>query len=214
MRLDLAQFLETDQPQTRQPVGLSALAQFFQPRQLDFSCGDDDLPAHVVGHAMLAAELHHRGGSGDAQPSLQRSGLVVDAGVDHAAIVPALVAGNTTFLLQHQQALAWEAARDLQRYTEANGATTDDDYVVPRIEHAKTRGEVPGLNPRAACWDFLVYDERHGCALTRIRRGSRRGPSHRHVVSHRIWRRISSATSAGAGAGARHAQQHDWQKQG
>src|SRR5579859_4234567 len=172
VRLDLAQFLGTDQPQTRQPVGLSALAQFFQPGQFVFACGDDDFSTHVVRNAMLAAELHHCGGSRHAQPRLQRTGLVVDAGVNYAAVVPALVAGNSTFLLQHQQALAREAAGDLQPYTEANGAATDDDYVVARIGHAKTR-PTPGLNPRAACWDLLVYDERHGCALARIRRGSR-----------------------------------------
>src|ERR1051326_3203002 len=140
---------------------------------------------------MLAAELHHRGGSDNTQPRLQRSGLVVDTRMDYAAVVPALVLRDATFFFQHQQALAREAAGDLQRYTEANDAATDDDHVVARIGHAKRRPTC-GLNPRTRCWDFLVYDERHGSTLAGIRRCSRRGTGHRDVVSHRIWRRVSS----------------------
>ena len=52
---------------------------------------------------MLEAELDHRRGSTDAKTRLQRARLVVDAGVNDAAVVSALVARDAVFFLQEQQ---------------------------------------------------------------------------------------------------------------
>ena len=84
---------------------------------------------------MLAAELNHGRGAHDAEASLHRARLVIDAGVNHAAVVSALVAGNAVFLFQHQQLEMRQAARDFEGDAESDNSTADDDQVVARIDH-------------------------------------------------------------------------------
>ncbi len=65
-----------------------------QPRQLLPLGGDDQLAGHLVRDPVLRAELHHLGGAAHREPRLQRSGPVVDAAVDHAAVAARLVQGR------------------------------------------------------------------------------------------------------------------------
>src|ERR1700688_2508161 len=97
--------------------------------------GHDDLAADVVWNAVLAAEVNHGRGSGDAEAGLQGSGLVIDAGVNDAAVVSALVASDTVFFLEEQEPQVGKTARDFERDAKADGATADDDHVVARVGH-------------------------------------------------------------------------------
>ena len=135
MRLDFTQFFRPDQAQTGQAVGFSALSQFLQPRHFIGASGDDDFATDLVRNSVLAAELDHGRRSTDAQLGFHRPWLVVDAGMNHAAVVSALVAGNAVFLLQNQEPTTWKAARDFERNPESDHTTADDDYVVARIAH-------------------------------------------------------------------------------
>jgi len=90
-----------------------------------------------VRDAVLAAELDHGRGSGNTEARLQRARLVVDARVDKAAVVAALVAGNAVFFLQDQKPQAWEAACDFESNGKAYDAAADDDYVVARVGHSR-----------------------------------------------------------------------------
>ena len=74
---------------------------------------DDDLAADFVRDAVFAAELDHGCGAGNAEARLKRSGLVVNARVDDAAVVAALVAGHGLFLFEKQKPLSGETASDL-----------------------------------------------------------------------------------------------------
>ena len=49
------------------------------------------LPLRDMGHAVPLAELVHQSLAFDAEPRLQRAGRIVDAGVDHAAVMRARV---------------------------------------------------------------------------------------------------------------------------
>ena len=135
MRLDFSQLLRSDQAQAGEAVGFSALAQFLQPRQFVSVGSDDDFAAHFVGNSVLAAELDHGRRSGHAKPGLHGSRLVVDAGVNDAAVVAALVAGDAVFFFEEQQAQAGKAARNFERDPEPHHTTADDDDIVARISH-------------------------------------------------------------------------------
>jgi len=52
---------------------------------------------------MLAAELDHGRGSAHAKTRLHGTGLVVNAGVNDAAVVSALVTGNPVFFFEQQE---------------------------------------------------------------------------------------------------------------
>ena len=54
----------------------------------------DQLAAFLEGNAVVAAETLHRGGAGNAVAGFQRSGAVIEPGVNNAAVVAGLVGGD------------------------------------------------------------------------------------------------------------------------
>ncbi len=85
--------------------------------------------------AMLAAEFNHSRGATHTKPRLQRPRLVVDAGVDDAAVVSALVTRYARFLLEQQKPLLRKTPCDLQRNRESDNSAAHDDNVVARGIH-------------------------------------------------------------------------------
>ena len=163
MWFDLPQFFWANRTQPKQSVRLSTPAQFVEPWEFFFLGCDDDLSANPVGNSMLRAELHHLRGARDTEAGLERTGFVVNAGVNDSAVVSTLVAGNTIFLFKHQQALMREAAGYFKRDSQTDGPTSDDNYVVSRVDHA-------GGTRVSVAAQILVYDERHQHALPGIGR--------------------------------------------
>ena len=74
---------------------------------------------------MLLAELPRHRGAAAAQRGLQASRQVIDAGVDHPAVVAALVRGDPVFLLQHGHADAGEPDGQLACDRQADDAGAD-----------------------------------------------------------------------------------------
>jgi hypothetical protein len=126
VRLDFAQFVRSNQAQAGKAIGLSPLAQFLQPREFLGVGRDDDFPADLVRNAS-AQNRTMAAAPGTQEPGLHRTGLVVDAGMNHPAVVSALVAGNALFFLEKQQTEMRKAARDFERDPEPHSATADDD---------------------------------------------------------------------------------------
>ena len=58
-----------------------------------------------------------------------RSGLVINARVNDAAVMTALMLAHALFFFQQQQAKMGEALCDLERDGEADNASTNDDDV-------------------------------------------------------------------------------------
>jgi len=102
VRFNFAQLFPLKHPQSNQAIGLATLQQLLETRDLCFAGGHNHLPADFMLQAVLAAEFHHGGGALDAKLGLQGSGLVINAGVNHAAVVPALVTGDSVFLFDQQ----------------------------------------------------------------------------------------------------------------
>ena len=104
VRLDLAQALGTDHLEAGRRIGGAAPMQLLQARQLVGSGGDHHLAADLVGDAVHLGERHHFARPLHRVARLQGPGLVVDAGVDDAAVVTGLMRGEAIFLLQQDGA--------------------------------------------------------------------------------------------------------------
>jgi len=128
-------FFGSDEAEAGQAVSFSALAEVFEAGEFVRMGGDDDFATDLVGDVVFAAELYHGRGTGYAEAGFQRAGLVIDAGVDDAAVVSALVAGDAVFFFENEETEMGEAAGDLEGDGEAYRAATDDDYVVTKIGH-------------------------------------------------------------------------------
>ena len=63
--------------------------------------GDDQLARLRMGDAVGIAERPQQAGPAGAEPRLERTRLVIDSRVNHAAVVPALMGGNPRFLFEH-----------------------------------------------------------------------------------------------------------------
>ena len=88
-----------------------------------------DLAAALVGDAVLVAEVVQPADALDAQPRLQRAGLVVDAGVGDAGVRAGLVHADAVLALEHDDPGVRVAALELARGRQADDAGADDREV-------------------------------------------------------------------------------------
>ena len=84
---------------------------------------------------MRAAELDHGARTLDTQRRLERSRLVVDAGMDDSAVVAALVSADAIFFFENEQPKAGKAPRDIKCDGEADNASAYYQHVAARIGH-------------------------------------------------------------------------------
>ena len=128
VRLQLVQPLDADLL-ARDAVGLAALQDRVHRPQILRLAGDDDLAADLIVDAVLVAErLHHRLATA-AVDGLHAAGLVVNAAVQHAAVVAGLVVGERLLLFEDDDLLVGVAGRQLVRGGEADDAAADDGDV-------------------------------------------------------------------------------------
>src|SRR5258706_11872303 len=137
VRLDFVQLIGTDKAETRESVGLAPAPQFFQARNFLCARGYDDFAADLVRQAMRAAEFDHGARALDAELRFQRSGLVINAGVNDAAVVAALMPAHAVFFLEQQQAKAGESLRDLKGDGETDNTSADDEDIVAGVGHER-----------------------------------------------------------------------------
>ena len=151
MRLDLDQFGPLDHPQTLHAVRGSALEQILKPTELVLAGRDDQLARRLAGNAAFIAIADHFRRSGDAQLGFQRTGRVVDAGMDHAAVVAGLMLSDLALFFEHDDLGARAAAQYLARGRQSeNAGAGHHDVAVPG------RG-LRGRNDRL----FSCFEETH-----------------------------------------------------
>ena len=73
-----------------------------QGRNLTLVARDDHLPADVVWDAVLLAEGNHRCVPLPAELRLERSGFVIDSGMNDAAVASGLVSREAVFLFENR----------------------------------------------------------------------------------------------------------------
>tara|TARA_A100001037_G_scaffold114756_1_gene104551 strand:- start:829 stop:1224 length:396 start_codon:yes stop_codon:yes gene_type:complete len=95
---------------------------------IGFGCYDQ-LPAAVVGDPVFTAEFDHPVATIYRQFGLQRSGDVVQTGMDDAAIAPSLVGGNLVLLLEDDDRDARQPCLEGVSRREAEDAAPHDDDV-------------------------------------------------------------------------------------
>ena len=90
---------------------------------------DDKLSAALVCHRFGAAEVVHEVASLHTQPRLERAGRIVEAGVNHAAVVRAGIEARAHVTLEHADACAGTGDRARRRQPCHAGADDRDFYV-------------------------------------------------------------------------------------
>ena len=144
VRLDLAEALRADQFQTRHAVRDAALVEILEARQFVLLGRDDHLADHVVGDAVLLAEVDQLLLAGHAEARFQRAGRVVDAGVQDAAVMAGLMLADLALFLQQHQPQARPAVQQFQRRRQPDDPAADDRDVPRSLCHP-----VPLLRARA-----------------------------------------------------------------
>ncbi len=110
----------------RHAVGLAALVNPLEGRQLFFVDGDDHLAANFVGDALLLAELDQGLATLAAVDRLERAGLVVDARVNHARVAARLVCSEAGLFFEHDDFFTGIEPLKLITSGEADDAAADD----------------------------------------------------------------------------------------
>ena len=112
-----------------QAVLQTTLVETAEALQLGFIHGDDELAADFVGDAVVAAEGGHFLDAGDGEAGLQGAGLVIEAGVEDAAVVAGLVKANAGFFFENDNLTAGKTGGELEGGGQADDAAADDDEV-------------------------------------------------------------------------------------
>lgn len=95
--------------------------------------GDNDFAANFMGNPVFLAETDHRGAALDAKPRFQRSGLIVQASVYDAAVVPRLMRSDLIFLIKNENPKARVPPGQFQSDRKANDSGADDGNVAVLI---------------------------------------------------------------------------------
>jgi len=149
MRFDLARLYLVQHFQTEDSVGLPAFQQSLQPGNFFGTGRNNDLAADLDRNSVLATEGLHRGRALHAQFGLQRTGLVIDSGMNDAAVVSTLMAGHPVFFLDQQKAKLGEGAAKLQGGRKSYNSASDNHNVKALIRHGLAR---PDQNVEGAAY--------------------------------------------------------------
>src|ERR1019366_10094293 len=102
MRLDLAHLAAVEPAQPFEAVGGAALLEVAQARHFAVIGRHHQLSADIVRDSVFPAELRHLADARNREPRSQRSRFVVEAAVQHAAVVSGLVLADRTFLFEYR----------------------------------------------------------------------------------------------------------------
>src|SRR4029434_6243611 len=125
-------------PNALKSVGFAATMQFFQAGELALLRCDDDLAAALVSNSVLLAEAVHQLASFDAVLSFQGTGLVVEAGMDDAAVMARLMRGIAIFGFQQDQPHGRSGVQEGMGSRKTNDAAPDYRNVVRHFAHGRT----------------------------------------------------------------------------
>ena len=144
VRLDFAQRVEDQDLETLEAVLASALEQIAEPGKLGRRGGDQDFATRFVRYPPVLAVAHELRTALHAVARLGRSGLVVQAGVDHPAVVTGLMRGDPRLGLDHDDRSVHDRRQGpCSRQTHDPAA---DDRDLECGHRASPRRSLPGAN--------------------------------------------------------------------
>jgi len=127
MRLALTRLIGGQHAQTRQSVRHPSAKQLLEPRKFLGGRRDDDLAAHFVTDSVFLAEALHLPNSVHGESRLERTRSVVQTGMEHAAVMSALMLPDARFLLEHDDTASRLRTEQLVCGGEPDDAPADDD---------------------------------------------------------------------------------------
>ena len=125
VRLELGELLRPDPPQALDAVCAAARLELVETGDLRLVERDDHLAAALVRDPVLVAERVHPAHPVDAELRLERARLVIDPGVQHAGVVPGLMARDLALTLEQRDAQARTALQELARERESDDPAAD-----------------------------------------------------------------------------------------
>jgi hypothetical protein len=120
------QLAAVDDADAGHAVGPGAFGDGVQPLPLLVVQRHQDLADLVVGEALLGAEVLEQADPAAAQQCLERAGLVVEAGVDDAAVAAGLVRGEPVLLLEEGDLGVGSKLEQPSRHCRTDDAAADD----------------------------------------------------------------------------------------
>ena len=133
------------------PLADRSLPQRVESRQLGLVEGDHELAAAFERDAVRLGERFELLLALAAERRLERPGRVVQAGVEDAAVVPALVAGEFRLLLDDRQPQVGALLEEAVRGRQPEDPAADDDQVEAVVAHgARPLGATTAAARRAA----------------------------------------------------------------
>src|SRR4030095_16800073 len=114
----------------RQTILLAALKQALQSCQVRFLCGNDDLAANFMWNTVLAAKLYHRTRSGPGKHGFVAAWLIIDAGMDNAAVTATLVHRRMPFLFKQENLRPRTTPTQRHGCCQSDNPATDDRTII------------------------------------------------------------------------------------
>ena len=108
-----------------------------QPGKFAFLRRNDNLAADFMGNAVLAAKCDHGVPAFHAQAGFQRTGSVIQAGMNDATVVAGLVSCDFLLFIERKDLDARKPANELHACRKADNACTDDRNVTLSISHGR-----------------------------------------------------------------------------
>lgn len=130
IRFDRGDLVGADTAQARHRVGEAASFEIVQAGQFVGVEGNDELAAPLIRDGAGVAVLVHQPRTLDAQPGLQRPGLVVDAAVDHPGVVARLVLRGRGFAFQDHDGVVGAPSSPFPGHRQADDPGADHRKVV------------------------------------------------------------------------------------
>ena len=127
---DLLQPLRPNHLQPLYSVGSTALVEVVQPPQFLVAGSNYDLAALLIFDFVFVAKAQQGLDSRNAELGLLGIGTVVNAGMNHPAVVARLVTGNGRFFLHHRNPPAGKPALELHGGGEADDSAADNHHVI------------------------------------------------------------------------------------
>ena len=128
MRLSLAQLIAAEPAQSAKFIFRAALLERLEPGYFQLVGGNDHFAADLMFDGVLAAELRHLTDSLHGHARLQGARFVIEAGVQDAAVVRALVAAEAGLFFQQRDRGRRQGLPELIGRAEPDQSTADDGY--------------------------------------------------------------------------------------
>ena len=136
IRFTVFDFSLVEPAEAFEAVGGATIEELSEAGDFVLGDGDDEFAADLMGNVVLFAELNHSPDAIDGELGFERARLIVEAGVEDAAVVAALVLADLGFLLDDGDPGVGPAELGLVGGGQANDAAADDGEAIGRRCHA------------------------------------------------------------------------------